>query len=246
MDFISGNFEAIVFYAFAAMIVFVSGFNGLLTWKHGMALGVEGLVILSLWRDPGNEAEWGVPVSDANRTHVPEYVAGLAVGGSLALALLGGWLAVLGSLGMTHLKPNVSPGAMAASLLSLVLATPIVQSGRHLAMAGASWIPMTAQVGIVLLNLCVLLPLLAVAPYIQSIYHAFRWTARPHIDWDAVTIQATIFPLAVWRIDTVVLILLSTLLLPVAAGKWNLGKEEGVLLIAGYCIYLLGVTVAGI
>jgi Ca2+/Na+ antiporter len=44
----------------------------------------------------------------------------------------------------------------------------------------------------------------------------------------------------------VVLVILSLIVLPVAMGKWNLAREEGVVLIVGYCIYLTAVTVAGI
>ena len=230
----------------AAMIVFVAGFNGLLTWRHGAALGLEGLVILSLWRDPAYEHDWGATLTDPTHPFVPPHIAWLASAISLLLAAGGAYLAVKGAVGMTHLKAHASPGAIAASLLSLVLAMPLIQSGRGLASIGASWIPMTAQVGIVLLNLCVLLPLIAFAPYAAALMHAVRFHGGLSIDWESVAPQASIFPLAVWRIDTVVLIILSTLLLPVAVGKWNLGREEGMLLIVGYCFYLLGVMVAGV
>ena len=232
----------------AAMIVFVSGFNGLLTWRHGVALGLEGLVILSLWRDPTAEHDWVPPILDPSRPIVPNEIAWLVSALSLFIAAAGAYLAVRGTVGMTHLRFHASPGALAASLLSLALITPLVQSGRPLAAVGASWIPMTAQVGVVLLNLCVLLPAIALAPYAGALLHVrtIQVGGRMAFDWDSFAPQATIFPLAAWRIDTVVIIILSTLLLPVAVGKWNLGKEEGMLLIVGYCVYLLAVMVAGI
>ena len=230
----------------AALLIFVSGYNGLLTWKHGFTLGVEGLVILSLWRDPVSEHEWGGAITDPSRPFIPQELAWIAVGVSIFLAGLGAYLAVHGVQAMTQLKSHASPGAIAATLLSLVLTTPIMQSGRGLALAGASWIPMTAQVGVVLLNLCLLLPLLALMPYADAIFHAVNLGARPMIDWQSLAPQAMVFPLAVWRIDSVVLVLLSAILLPAAVGKWNLGREEGLLLIVGYCLYLLSVTAAGI
>ena len=229
----------------AALIVFVAGFNGLLTWKHGVALAVEGLVILSLWRDPTSEHEWAGYIADESHAPMPDEVAAMLAAASALLAFGGAWYAVQGAVGMSHLRAHASPGAIAASLLSLVLATPMIQSGRRLALAGASWIPMTAQIGVVLLNLCLLLPLVALAPYVTAVYEAMHFTHRIAIDWQAISPQVTAFPLAIWRIDTVVLIVLSVLLLPVAVGKWNLGREEGVLLIAGYCAYLLAVTVGG-
>ena len=230
----------------AALIVFVSGYNGLLTWKHGLTLGMEGIVILSLWRDPVSEHEWGGSISDPSRPFVPPHFAWIAVGISILLAGLGTYAAVHGVAAMTQLKSHASPGAIAATLLSLVLATPLMQSGRGLAMAGASWIPMTANVGVVLLNLCLLLPLLAMIPYAEAISQAINFAARPLIDWSTFSPRATVFPLAIWRIDSVVLVLLSAILLPAAVGKWNLGREEGLLLIIGYCVYLMGVTAAGV
>ena len=65
------------------------------------------------------------------------------------------------------------------------------------------------------------------------------------IRWAEFSPAVTVFPLVVWRIDAVVVTLLSIMLLPVAFGKWNLGRLEGLLLIGGYCVYLMSVTVAG-
>jgi hypothetical protein len=233
----------------AGLIVFVCGFNGLLTWKHAMALAIEGLVVLSLWHDPAYQHDWsGVAVAgaaDPAAPLVPQTLAAVAVLASVLLAGTGAWLAVKGAVQINHLGSRISAGALAASLLSLVLVSPIMQGGRQLALQGASWVPMTAQVGVVLLNLCVLLPLIAIVPYASALASAVHDQHRLWIDWSAVTPQATIFPLAVWRIDTVVLVILAVFQLPVAVGKWNLGREEGMLLIGGYCAYLVAVTLAG-
>jgi hypothetical protein len=233
----------------AVLIVFVSGFNGLLTWKHGLALGLEGLVILSLWHDPAYQHDWAGVISSespavAGAARLPESLAWGAAGASAALALTGAWLAVSGATNMGSLR--LPPGALAASLLSLALASPLVQSGRQLALGGLSWIPMTSLIGVVLLNLCLLLPIIALTPYVSATLQTLRHSQRWMIDWQSIAPQATIFPLAAWRIDTVVLIILAALQLPVAVGKWNLGREEGYLLIAGYCAYLLVVTTSGL
>ena len=104
---------------------------------------------------------------------------------------------------------------------------------------------MTAGIGVVLLNLCLLLPILALAPYVSAFYRAVRFDRRLFVDWTTYAPNVTVFPLASWRVDSVVLIIVSVLFLPVAVGKWNLGREEGIVLIIGYCVYLLAVTVAG-
>jgi cation:H+ antiporter len=231
----------------AALIIFISGFNGLLTWKHGLALAIEGLVILSLWIDSTSEHDWGGSIADARPDmlvpRAAEWMAGIT---SLTLALGGAWLATHGAMELQHLRGQISPGSVAASLFSLVLASPMVQSGRQLALAGASWIPMTANIGVVLLNLCLLLPVMALYPYAEAIFRAVQFEHRPFLNWASYAPQVTIFPLASWRIDTVVLMIVSVLFLPVSVGKWNLGREEGIVLIIGYCVYVLAVMVAGL
>ncbi len=230
----------------AALIIFVSGFNGLLTWKHAMALLIEGLVILSLWLDSTSEHDWGGNIADGRPDMlVPPAAEWMAAIVSFGLAIGGAWLATRGAVELQHLNSRISPGSVAAALFSLVLASPMVQSGRQLALAGASWIPMTANIGVVLLNLCLLLPLMAIEPYVTALRGVIQFKHRPFVDWAEYAPRVTIFPLAAWRIDTVAIILVSVLLLPVAVGKWNLGREEGIVLIIGYCFYLLAVTVAG-
>jgi hypothetical protein len=49
-----------------------------------------------------------------------------------------------------------------------------------------------------------------------------------------------------WRIDTVVLIVVGVLLLPVSIGKWRLGREEGMVLLAGYFFYLTTTLASGL
>src|SRR5258706_15089270 len=150
------------------------------------------------------------------------------------LAMAGAWFAVKGTIGLGHLRVHPPPGVVAATLWSFLLALPMIQSGRQLALAGASWGPLTGLVGVVLLNLCVLLPMIALAPYVSAFFRGFRYEHRLLIDWAGMSPNRTVFPLAPWRVDTVVLIVLSVLQLPVAVGKWNLGRGEGMMLIAGY------------
>ena len=123
---------------------------------------------------------------------------------------------------------------------------PIAQAGRAPALNGTSWLPMTANAGVVMLNLCVLLPLVALMPYAIALKPAMHFSRHRWIYLEGYAPQPMPFPLAVWRIDAVALIVLCTLLLPVGAGKWNLGRGEGAVLIAAYCVYLMAVTVAGV
>ncbi len=230
----------------AALIVFVSGFNGLLTWKHGVALAMEGLVLWPLWREGDTEHEWEHHHETESPSPLGDEVAWMIA--LVAVLSAGGavWLALRGADGLGHYRVRISPGAIGASLLSLMLISPIIQAGRRLAMLGASWVPVTTQIGVVLLNLCVLVPAVALTPYIKAWWDAARGSKSIRATFDTFAPHPTIFPLATWRIDAVALVLLSVLFLPVAVGKWNLGKEEGFVMIVGYCFYLIAVMAAGV
>lgn len=58
-----------------------------------------------------------------------------------------------------------------------------------------------------------------------------------------VTQPAVVMPLQAWRIDTVLLTIISLMLLPVGFGRFTLGRLEGVLLILA-CVFFMIVTVA--
>jgi hypothetical protein len=244
------------------LLIYVSGFNGLLTWKHGLALIVEGLALLSLWQDssattwhdaPNGQAPTAPPTGSSagsleyrpagsDRAAVPSAaVAAIALAISGTLAICGAFAAIRG----TAAVERISPGAIGAALFSFALTVPMVSGDRRLALNGSSWLAATSQIGIVFLNFCVLLPIVALIPYAAAFFRAVHVTARPILDVSTFQPHVTPFPLAHWRIDTVMLILLGVLLLPVSMGKWNLSREEGVILLVAYGVYLAATTLAG-
>jgi hypothetical protein len=46
------------------------------------------------------------------------------------------------------------------------------------------------------------------------------------------------YPMTVWRIDTVLVLVLGFALIPISLGRWSLGRAEAGGLIAGYVLYL--------
>ena len=85
--------------------------------------------------------------------------------------------------------------------------------------------------------------MLILLPYVAANVPALtRWSGDA-LAWHEGFPRLLIYPTAVWRIDNVLLIIMGVMLLPVALGKWALGREEGLALIAGYFFYLT-VTVA--
>jgi Ca2+/Na+ antiporter len=125
-------------------------------------------------------------------------------------------------MGMTEdldFPPSLVPAAI---VLAPLLAAPMLLSGSHLAQRGQAWAAHATHIGVAQLNLCALLPLSAIL-----------WRAR----WHAVLV----YPLANWRLDAVVLILLAAVILPAAAGRWRPQRIEGLFQILLYIVYVLAV-----
>lgn len=166
----------------------------------------------------------------------------------LAAGVLGlaSWAAVRGTAHVASVlgtggrfgPAGLSAGALASSIVSLAMVMPMMYGTWRLAARGRSWEPVTTQAGIVLLNLCGLLPLLILLPYAAAVLPALNHWAGDALVYREGLPRLLLFPAAAWRVDNLILVVAGVLLLPVAFGKWALGREEGMTLIAGYFFYL--------
>jgi hypothetical protein len=64
--------------------------------------------------------------------------------------------------------------------------------------------------------------------------------------WHEGLPRLLIFPSPMWRVDNVVLLDVGVFLLPVAFAKWSIGREEGMVLVAGYFFYLTATIASGL
>jgi Ca2+/Na+ antiporter len=256
----------------ASMLVFVAGFKGTLNWHDALALLIEGLIVFSLWTDPTADAAGGsaphVAVDDAAHhdddwshavtlnyatpTRHDAWTLGRVLLITLELALiaallwLGGWAVTQGAVRSSTALRGMSTSGLAASVISLALVLPMMHGSWRMAAGGRGWAPVTAQVGVVLLNLCVLLPVLILLPYVAAHVPAVaRWSGDA-MAWHEGLPKLLVYPAAIWRIDNVLLVIMGVMLLPVALGKWSLGREEGLALIAGYFFYLTATVATGL
>jgi len=249
----------------ASLLVFVAGFKGSLNWHDAVALVIEGMIVYSLWTEPLNpdasshdtltesdlahgaddhHAPYATALSYATPTDQGDWTIGRVVVLTFELAMvaallwLGGWAVTQGAVRSSTTLRGMSTSGLAASVVSIALVLPMMHGSWRMAAGGRAWASVTAQVGVVLLNLCALLPLLILLPYAAA--HAptlTRWSGDALV-WHEGLPRLLIYPTAVWRIDNVLLIIMGVMLLPVALGKWALGREEGLALIAGYAFYL--------
>jgi Ca2+/Na+ antiporter len=239
----------------AAMILLLAGFTGRLNGAHALLLAVEGLAILTLWNARGefDEIDASAPAPAAAARGTLRRAAEFTL--AILLALLASWAGVRATLDVSRQIGQVSGGFVAALLVAPALVLPMIGSGMMLSRANLYSGAVSASVGIVLLNLCFGLPLVVGVWYAKPLWggRAERLVAMvTPANGDPTTAPTTSapdlgalapdpsirFPISLWRVDTVLLILLGLVLLPLAAGRWLPGKFEGVMLVCVYIIYM--------
>jgi hypothetical protein len=241
-----------------------------LNWRDAIALATEGLLLLSLWNDrndPGNATtqtilneasvdpvlrpstfplNYATPASSSPWTLRRVLLLTLELCLVAILLWLGAWAITQGTVRTGALLRNMSSSAIAGSIVSLSLVLPMMYGSWRLSAGGQGWAPVTTQIGIVILNLCALLPALILLPYLAAhVPQVARWSGDSML-WHEGLPKLLLFPSPMWRIDNIVLIIMGVFLLPVAFGKWSLGREEGMVLIAGYFFYLTATIASGL
>lgn len=285
----------------AAVIPLMAGFSGQLTLRHAIIMLVEGAVIWFVWRDPSPakdsvdanaDATDAPPAPPPESETTPSRIGCLGVIQLLLGVLLGGlgvWAAVQGTIEIGRTSRILTSGLVAATLLSPILVLPLIGMGSALSQRGQTWVATTTSVAIVLLNLCLLLPVVILMHYSLPTWKPVaksivaqgidlvrldppsntattRPAAAPATS-PSTTRPATMpvitpptfqsptasasearpfpYPMAVWRVDTVLLIVLGMMLLPLGLGRWTMQRGEALTLIVAYVAYLLVATILG-
>ena len=169
----------------------------------------------------------------------------MGLGLCLCLGAVGAWIAIRGTEQLAAVDRHYPFMATGATILSVVLAMPMVNTSWPLAASGRTWAPLTSQLGVVFLNLCLLLPAIIIfsvaRQYFALIGHTdvLRSAAAHWQGWNMVH-----YPRIAWRLDTVVLLILALMFVPAATGKLRLNWRIAPWLIFGYCAYLLSILIA--
>ncbi|HEY2589633.1 MAG TPA: hypothetical protein VGI81_28065 [Tepidisphaeraceae bacterium] len=205
-----------------SILLLLAGFRGQLTWFHAVMLLIMGAAFLSVWVERRPEHESAAFAADPPGNS-PGAVLLIP---ALLLAGVGAYAAVRGA-GLSAGR-LLTPDLMAATILSPLLLLPSLGVGTLLAQQGHTDRAITSLCGTVQLNLCLLLPVVVLVQYAIGAVHG---NADPMI-----------YPLITWRVDTVLLVVLSFALLPVAAGRWMPERIEAALLVIVYIGYLFAET----
>jgi hypothetical protein len=254
----------------AAVLALLAGFSGHLKLTHAFMFVLEGAAVLMVWRGAASdEADvvvrsaspaGGFTVTVTQMNNGPPPIAenvptrpprsawrALYLLLAIGLAGLGAWLCARGAIQTGGQVQALSAGVVAAVLLGPGLILSQLGNSTLLAAEGRSAEALTSNVIVALVNLCVVLPIVIALGYLLPMVREFRATPRHPgvasiLEMIVSHMDPILFPLRVWRVDTVALIVLGMSLIPAATGMWPLSKREGTGLILGYIAYLMMVT----
>lgn len=219
----------------AALLALLAGLSGRITVIHAGAMLLLGITLMPLVL---NRADQTFAPPPARPNHRVLNAVQLAV--ALVLAGLASWAAVRGAVQLSDQSRFFSTHLIASALIGPSLVIGVLSSSSVLAHRGQSAQAITFYADVVLLNLCLLLPAIALLWYVRPpILNGF--TSLSGL-WTSLN-PPVMYPLLVWRLDTLALVVLGVMLLPVSTGRWMLGRYEGIGLIIGYGMYLM-LTVA--
>jgi hypothetical protein len=148
----------------AAMVALLLGLRAGIGWMQAAVLAVEGLVILLLWNDPAAmppvAAATAIPNAPISQPPAPilrtlVFVTAIVAAGVGSLAAL---------RAVEHITTEfyaLNRGLVTVLLLAPAIVLPMIGTGSQAAHLGDFDNAVTTQVGIILINLCAILPLAA-------------------------------------------------------------------------------------
>jgi Ca2+/Na+ antiporter len=210
----------------AALMTLLAGFAANLQWMHAMIFLCEGCALFLAWL----EIEREVPKSPAPRPPVGKLNGLLWV----IVAALGAISACRGAMRVSGQLPYPASNVVILAILGPILIMPLMIRSSSLAQKNEAWAATSTGVGVVLLNLCLLLPVVILLRY---------WVEAPSMA-ALSQVPPLLFPPITWRVDNVILLLLAFILLPAALERWRPGRAEGLTLLGFYAVYLLMEVVA--
>ncbi len=163
--------------------------------------------------------------------------------GAVGLACVAGKAAVTAAVSAAQQARLPSESLVALSVLSPMLTLPSLRTCVTVAERGDAHGAISAVVGTVLLNICVLLPVSVLLwCYLSGIsLNPLPLLQSASADLPAPA-QGLIYSGGIWRLETVALVILGFALVPVALGRITLARMESAVLVIGYALYLAAVA----
>lgn len=220
----------------AALLALLAGFSGSLSGWHALMMALLGIAIWMVWTATLD----GPPQASESPQYVPPRTRRLNRWQfilAIVLAALGAYLGIQAIVAADARTRISTGGLVAAAVMSPLLVLPLLGTGAAAAQNGHMPSAMSTIVAVVLLNLCCLLPIVVACNYLHDAVIAWRGGSHAALEL-LEALRPVPFPLAVWRVDCVLLIVLGLFLVPVSLGRWTLKKGEGAALALVYTAYL--------
>ena len=142
-----------------ALLVLVAGFSGLLTALHAAMLLILGMAILALWHEDSRSGAIDALVENRNSAvREMDWTQWVQITFAVGLACVAGKAAVSAAVAAAQQARLPSETLVALSVLSPMLTLPALRTCVTVAEGGDAQGAVSAVVGTVLLNFCVLLP----------------------------------------------------------------------------------------
>jgi len=221
----------------ATTLAFAIGFRGNVGLFEAAVLAIQGVLVLGVWTDWREAGRWveQAAVEAAPRRGQARGMRVIHITAALVLCVVAAWAATRGAEQLSRLDVRYSTSAIAATFLSVALVMPMIGTGVPPASRACGWSPLTAQVGVVYLNLCLLLPLVIVIARLMA------WGGAASTQGPT---NMVIFPRLTWRIDALAGVVLSLVFMALSAGRLKTDRQLAGGLVIGYCMYLLCVMAA--
>lgn len=199
----------------AALLTVLAGFRGHFTLLHAGLLAIQGVVTLFVWTAPSQAQAR----DESPRRNL--IAMGFQIVFWIALTSVGAYAAMHGIRDFASRLPHIATGLMGAVMISPILALPMIGSALSSSAQGRSGEVISTCVDCVLLNLCVLLP---IAIFMRH--------------WRFGTDEPLPFPMATWRVDSILLVILGAALLITSTKRWVPGKIEGAIGVLAFVLYM--------
>jgi hypothetical protein len=225
----------------AALLAVLVGFAGEVNWRHAAMLLIEGCVLFYLWQEIGGIESPVIGTIDPPPEAIAKPGRFRWVNAVLCtlIAVIGATAGIIGAMKIGKSLSVLPDTTTVVGVLAPLLVLPMLASGATLAQSERAWAAVTSGVVVVLLNICLLLPIVALLWYLAQTVSGNSFST---IQLNLRSIrEATPLPFGwvTWRVDSVVLVVLSFMLIPASAGRWRLGRSEGFMLIVLYAVYVL-------
>lgn len=222
-----------------ALVALMMGFQGRLSLNSALILLLLAGGVLPVFTEqatphlPEGEPEAPAQQPPPHRVHRARLVL------AILLAGLAGWGATHAATQIGATTRGLSPSMLAGSVLATVSVIPILlyammQTNPQGIMRGIGAMVVTSMI-----NICLILPLAILIWHVRQKLpmSAIASTTAP-VDTPAVLAPMP-FPLGIWRVESVMVVILGVAIMPIAIGRMKLGQAHGTALLGAYVIYLV-------